>query len=415
MKKVRLKKRFYAFAAVLVLAIAAATWFGVAALTAGDGDENPGPAQKPDPISLSLTVAGDIILHESNLESAYNPEDGSYSYDDCFAPVKSIIEGSDLAFCTIETTFAGPPYNGYPTFRGPDGLATSLAATGFDVVMTASNHAYDAGLSGMTRTVTVLQDNGILAAGTRADTEAPRYAIKEVKGIKIAMIAYTYETGGGSDPATYLNANPLSDEAAALVNSFNYNKLDEDIAEMKETAEAARAAGADLVLFYFHWGNEYQRTYNSHQENIAQRVAEEAGADFIFASHPHVPQGTGVVTVGSTDSEGVVTEREVPVYYALGNLLSNQRREFIPSGGRFVEEGYMVTLNLTFDGETHALTAREETRTPYWVDRYQSGGRLRYAIIPLTEGFEQSPILADSGHLSLARQALEDLQEIPGL
>lgn len=415
MKKVRLKKRFYAFAAVLVLAIAAATWFGVAALTAGDGDKNPGPAEKPDPISLSLTVAGDIILHDPNLESAYNPEDGSYSYDDCFAPIKSIIEGSDLAFCTIETTFPGPPYTGYPSFRGPDGLATSLANTGFDVVMTASNHAYDARMTGLTRTVTVLNDNGILAAGTRNDPEAPRYAMKEVKGIKIAMIAYTYETGSGSDPATYLNANPLTDEAAALVNSFNYYKLDEDIAEMKEIADAARAAGADLVLFYFHWGEEYHRTPNSYQEEIAQRVAEEAGADFIFASHPHVPQGTGVVTVSSTDDEGVVTEREVPVFYALGNLLSNQRIETVPQGGRYVEEGYMVTLDLTFDGESHALTARTTTLTPYWVDKYKTGGKLHYAIVPLTDGFEQSPILAESGHLSKARQALEDLQEIPGL
>ena len=281
--------------------------------------------------------------------------------------------------------------------------------------MTASNHAYDAGFQGLTRTVTVLQDNGLAAAGTRTDTETPRYVMKEAKGIKIAMIAYTYETGSGSDPATYLNAIPLSDEAAALVNSFNYNKLDEDIAEMKETADAARAAGADLVLFYFHWGNEYQRTYNSHQENIARRVAEEAGADFIFASHPHVPQGTGVIDVSATDSEGVVTTREVPVFYALGNLLSNQRREYIPSGGRFVEEGYMVTLDLTFDGETHALTERQTTLTPYWVDKYWSGGRYRYAIVPLTEGFEDSPILAESGHLSQARKALEDLREIPGL
>lgn len=415
MKRTRFKKRFYAITVLLVLVVASMAALGMAALQGNGKDPDPEPEPKPEPVTISITCAGDIVLHQTNIKAAYNSSDGTYNFEDSFEYIKPLIEGSDISMCTIETTFAGPPYRGYPMFRGPDGLATSLANTGFDIVMTASNHAYDSGLDGMKRTVSVLEDNGILAAGTRTDPEAPRYVIKEVQGIKVAMIAYTYETGSASDPGTYLNAIPLSKEAAGLVNSFNYGKLDQDIAEMKETADAARAAGADLVLFNFHWGAEYQRNQNQHQKTVARRVAEEAGGDIIFASHPHVPQGKEEITVTTTGDDGEVTEKKVPVYYALGNLLSNQRRELIPSGGRFVEQGYMVTLQLTFDLETRKVTARETTLTPYWVDKYISAGNTRYAIVPLTDGFEQNPALLESGHLSQAKKALEDLREIPGL
>jgi poly-gamma-glutamate synthesis protein (capsule biosynthesis protein) len=411
MKKVRVKKRFY----VIVLLLAALIVASVALLIKLTGDDkNPIAQNDPDPVKITITCAGDIVLHDPNIASGYDKATDTYNFDDNFTNIKPYIESADLAMCTIETTFPGKPYTGYPAFRGPDALATSLKTAGFDMIMTSSNHAYDAGKNGITKTVEVLRANDLIAAGTRLTADEPRYAMAEVKGVKIAMIAYTYETGSGDDSTTYLNANPLTDEAAALVNSFNYGRMDEDVAEMKGIADEARAAGADIVLMYFHWGEEYHLTPNEYQKNLAQMVAEQVGADIIFASHPHVPQPPGVITVSKEASDGTVTEKKVPVFYALGNFLSNQRRELIPSGGRYVEEGYLAQMTVTYDPGDKKVLEIDSATLPYWVDKYTSGGKYKYSIIPLDQNYEDNETLAMTGHLSKARTALEDLREILG-
>ena len=45
----------------------------------------------------------------------------------------------------------------------------------------------------------------------------------------------------------------------------------------------ARADGAEIIVVYYHWGNEYQREPNDFQIEMAQRTAD-MGADIIFAS-----------------------------------------------------------------------------------------------------------------------------------
>lgn len=412
MKKIRLKKRFY----LIVVCLAVLVGISAFLLVKLTGDNNQPIAQeKPDPIEISITCAGDIVLHDPNIKSAYDAATDTYNFDNPFAYIKPYIESADLALCTIETTFPGKPYTGYPTFRGPESLATSLKATGFDMIMTSSNHAYDSGITGITKTVEVLRANDLIAAGTRLSPEEPRYAMKTVKGVKIAMIAYTYETGSGADSTTYLNANPLTGEAAALVNSFNYGRMDEDVAEMKSIADEARGAGADIILMYFHWGEEYQLTPNEYQTTLAQQVAEQVDADIIFASHPHVPQTASIITVSKETADGTVTEKKVPVFYALGNFLSNQRRELIPSGGRYVEEGYLAQTTVTYDPDKKKIKTIDIATLPYWVDKYTADGKINYSIIPLDSEFDQNQTLALSGHLPLATTALADIRDILGL
>jgi len=411
MKKVRLKKRFYIIIICLVLLVVACGIFLISLI----GDSKIPIAQvKSDPIKITITCAGDIVLHDPNIASAYDKKTDTYNFDSNFTYINPYIKKADLAMCTIETTFPGKPYTGYPAFRGPDALATSLKTAGFDMVMTSSNHAYDSGIKGIKKTVEVLRSNDLIAAGTRLTSEEPRYAMAKVKGVKIAMIAYTYETGPADDTTTYLNANPLTAEAASLVNSFNYGRLDQDVAEMKQIADEARAAGAEIILVYFHWGEEYHLTPNEYQQALAQKVADAVGADIIFASHPHVPQPPAVITVMKKQEDGTTTEKKVPVFYALGNFLSNQRRELIPSGGRYVEEGYLAQTTVTFDPNKKQVKFVKWTAMPYWVDKYSASGKFNYAIVPLDKNYKTNEALIKSGHLSKAEQASKDLNEILG-
>ncbi|MGH7699689.1 MAG: CapA family protein, partial [Gemmatimonadales bacterium] len=55
---------------------------------------------------------------------------------------------------------------GSPVFSAPAVAADALVQGGFDVVSTANNHAWDAGLAGVLETLTELDRAGLPHAGT---------------------------------------------------------------------------------------------------------------------------------------------------------------------------------------------------------------------------------------------------------
>ena len=95
-----------------------------------------------------------------------------------------------------------------------------------------------------------------------------------------------------------------------------------DLAKVSGWIESAKKDGADAVVCFLHWGFEYNLDADDSQKRFARDLAN-AGADVIFGSHPHVPQSAEWVTA----ADG----RTVPVYYSIGNFISNQRRETLPS------------------------------------------------------------------------------------
>ena len=227
-----------------------------------------------------------------------------------------------------------------------------------------------------------------------------RSRASSVNGVKVGIVAYTYETSGADSNSVAINGNPVSSEAAALINSFNYYQLEsEDYARIKQSMDDARADGAEIIVVYYHWGNEYQREPNDFQIEMAQRTAD-MGADIIFASHQHVLQPIEMLTA----SDG----RQVPVYYSLGNFISNQRLETL--NNRYTEQGLIGTVKLIYDKNNHRIMEKTVSILPVWVDKY--GGNLKYAIVPLESGFEGNPALAASGHVARAQQALNDIHGI---
>lgn len=390
----------------LAAAVALGAFFLLPALEAGNGEgggTGGGPGKGPSPpVELSIVCVGDIMVHKSQIASQYESTSGGYNYDNNFQYVKKYIEAADLALCNVETTFAGGTPTGYPSFNAPDALSDALAKTGFDVGLTSNNHLYDKGLTGLKRTLRVLRKAGLATAGTRLPWEK-NYALMNVKGSKIAVISYTYETPSNGGKPT-INGVILSGESRALINSFNYEVLDEDLKKVEAAISAARENGADIVVCYYHWGEEYQRAANPWQEYIAERTAA-MGADIIFASHPHVLQSVDIL-------ENQKTGKQVPVFYSMGNFLSNQRAETL--NNRFTEQGMIARVNLKFDKETGEITFISADAMRTWLDKYKSGGKDVYAIVPLDDEFEENEALKASGHLSRARQAYEETEAVLG-
>lgn len=363
----------------------------------------PAAAQEPKEVQMSILCVGDVMSHNPQTVAQYNGETGKYNYNNNFKYVKQYIESADLALCNVETTFAGKPYSGFPLFSAPDALAGALKRAGFDVGITANNHMADKGFDGIQRTLRVLEKKGLAATGSVKEETDARYLIQDVKGVKVGIVAFTYETGSGQGSVS-INGSVVSDEVAAHINSFNFNTMEEDLPKIKEAMDGARSAGAEILIVYYHWGEEYQKEANKYQKELARETAA-MGADMIFASHPHVLQETDYLTV-----EGKT--QKVPVFYSMGNFISNQRTETL--GNRYTEQGLIAQVELTYS-EKDGIREITMNGIPTWVDKYYSSGKQVYEIVPLDDNLGENEALAASGHLSRAEQALEDANGILGL
>ncbi len=358
-------------------------------------------SKKTEPVEINMLCVGDVMAHSPNLRAALSQGGGSeYDFSNVFELTKPYIEEADVAMCNVETTFGGGEPTGYPMFCAPDVLAENLKDAGFDVAFTSNNHMMDTGFDGMQRTLEILRGQDFVTAGSRYDGEE-RWSIIEVKGVKIGLVAYTYETTGTAGDSVSINGSNISEESANLINSFNYHELDTDIEKMGQDIKDAEAAGADIIVAYMHWGTEYQRQPSDDDKYIAQSLAN-LGADVIFASHPHVVQPIDIIQSSSGQN--------VPVYYSMGNFISNQREETLKN--RYTEQGLMAMVSLTVDTESNEVLSGNAKTLPTWVDKY--GSNIKYAIIPLDDSFETCGVFDISGHLSRAQQGLEDVTELVG-
>lgn len=242
----------------------------------------------PKTDTLTFFMVGDVLAHGRVVQSA-----SEYGYTDFFKHVEGNIRKADVAVCNMEFPLAGKPYTGYPVFSGPESFAEYLSDVGFDVLLTANNHVLDKGFEGLSRTIGKLEDLSILYTGVAASKKADTLLnplILQVKGVKVALVNFTYGTNQGS-AARWPKVQRMSREALAPV--------------------MARArAKADIILVFPHWGIEYETRHSAQQEDMARWLVSE-GADAIIGSHPHVVQDMQWI-------DGV------PVYYSLGNALSNQ-------------------------------------------------------------------------------------------
>ncbi len=257
-----------------------------------------------DTTRLSLLFVGDIMQHDSNIATAYDPVSGKYDYAACFEYVAPIVRSADLAIGNLELTLAGAPYKGYPQFSAPDALAVELKRTGFDVLVTANNHSVDRRRKGVERTIRVLDSLQFLHTGTFIDSvsRASTYPlILEKNNFRLSLLNYTYGTNG--IPVTKPN----------IVNLIDTVQLKLDLAK-------ARAQKTDAIIVFMHWGAEYQSLPNAEQKRLTKLCFRE-GAKLVIGAHPHVLQPMEWNK-----------ERDQLVVYSLGNFVSGQRPRYRDGG-----------------------------------------------------------------------------------
>ncbi len=256
--------------------------------------------------TFTLTALGDILCHNTQYWDAYNSSTDEYDFSYVFDDIKSYTSAGDITIANLETSFAGKDvgYSNYPTFNSPDSLATALKGIGIDIISTAGNHALDKGFSGLCKTIDVLDSNGIEHLGTyKSEDDQKKLLFKNIKGLNVAFINYTYGTNG----------IPVPDGKEFCINLIDKNLI-------KKQIEQARNEDADIIIACMHWGTEYQTSPNDEQKELSDFLFKN-GVDIILGNHPHVLEPMEKRTVTLDDG----TTKECFVIYALGNFTADQR------------------------------------------------------------------------------------------
>lgn len=248
-------------------------------------------------IAVSFVSFGDTIGHLPVVSSAKTAD--GYDFAQNFENVKKYIDEADVACVNQETVFVDSNFSGYPSFGSPKEFGVAEAEAGFDVVTHATNHAFDRGVNAILYTTKFWDDYPeVTMLGIHENQEdANEINIIERNGLKIALLNYTYS----------LNGYSLPKDKGYLVDLLDEEKIVSDMARAREMSDA--------IVVFAHWGNEYQNVPSQSQKNWAQLFADN-GATVVVGHHPHVVQPLETVT--SADG------RIVPVYYSLGNFISNQ-------------------------------------------------------------------------------------------
>ena len=283
------------------------------------------------PVTINLVAIGDMLMHAGASMPGLQA-DGSYNYDYLFANVGDAIKTADLAVVNNEVIMGGNEIGllGWPNFNVRTELADAEVRAGFDVVLSATNHTLDQHMSGLTNTLNYWNTNypDIALLGVHESAEdAAEITIREVEGIKIAMLNYTYGTNGLPTPR------------GMVVNRIDTVQMAADIAAIDRTR-------TDVVCVVVHWGEEYARRPNRAQRAVAEFIHRQ-GAELIIGSHPHVVQP---IECDSAARWATV--------YSLGNMVSNQQ-------WRYSDGGLLVEVALSRVGD--CAPSMSVRTIPVWV------------------------------------------------
>jgi poly-gamma-glutamate capsule biosynthesis protein CapA/YwtB (metallophosphatase superfamily) len=290
---------------------------GVVLAWAGSGGSSVAAAGKrtAPPVSLTVEVNGDILVHGPVWRRALQDGHGTYDFAPMLREIRPYVRSADLAICHVETPMSPRPPQGYPVFNTPTQLARAIKETGWRICDTASNHSLDQGQYGVDQTGLALDRAGVVHTGSFPSPAAQgRTLIVTVKGVKVAFLAYTEMTNGIPLPHPW---------------SVNIASVD----TVRHAARVARRRGAQVVIVNFHWGTEFESQPSAFQLDTARALAADPDITAIVGQHVHVVQ-----PISRVDGKLVV--------FGEGQLLSNQSSACCPAQ---TEDGMLVFLHITVD------------------------------------------------------------------
>lgn len=285
-----------------------------------------------------ITASGDMLYHDIVYGSAFDGE--QYDFRNDYEQITPLISSADLALGDFEGTINPErPLAGYPIFNAPIEVVQSIKNAGFDAIDLAHNHILDTGIDGLRYTATAFRNAGIDIFGVKVEADEG-ILIKEVNGIKIAILGFCYGFNGLEETITQ--------------EEYEQHLYDLKMEKVKQQLETAEKI-ADCTIVMPQMGEEYRLTPTTDQIKTYHQMIEW-GADIIFGGHPHVVEPTETIEKDG-DKKFII--------YSMGNLLSNQRLETLENS--WTERG--VIMDVTIQKQQQHTTITEVKAHPTWVSR----------------------------------------------
>ena len=284
------------------------------------------PTRAETPRPVRLLFVGDLMLDDGPGRTIAAGGDPLLAFDPWFRAADARIGNLELPVARSGTPLDNKIY----TFRA-DPAALRVLKGRFDALAVSNNHSGDYGPAAFLETLDHVRAAGILPfGGGRNLHEAHRPLWLERGGLRIAVLGYN-------------EFKPRRFEAGPDWPGIAWSEDSQVVADI----QAARRAGADLVIPFMHWGWEREPQPDERQRALARRMID-AGADAVVGGHPHVTQGADV-------------HRGKPIIWSLGNFVFDGFE--LPAA----REGWLLNLSLDRRGvrEWHTVLARmDEAGTP---------------------------------------------------
>ena len=301
--------------------------------------------------SARIMANGDLLYHDIIYISA-KKADGTYDFHENFEYVKPWLKQADLVLGDFEGPVNKDPYlAGYPLFNAPGEVMDAIKDAGYQVLDLAHNHILDSQIEGVVSTADAIEKAGMTPIGvyTHEPRDKAPIVIKEVNGIKVALLAYSYGFNG----------------IEQSISQEDYNRYLSDLDEDKMKAEIERAEKeADITIIMPQMGVEYQIEPTEEQKKLYHKMIDW-GADIIFGGHPHVVEPAETVEKNG-DKKLII--------YSMGNFISNQRIETMQDveNAKWTERG--VLMDVTIKKKSGKTTIETAQAHPSWVSRTPKGG-----------------------------------------
>lgn len=302
-------------------------------------------AQASAAAEAHLVLGGDVMLARG-VDHAMRTHGPRHPWGD----VLPLLREADLLFVNLECTIGrrGNPFMPRRVFyfRASELAADALAEAGIHGVSLANNHAMDYRAESLRETRRLLGERGILTVGAGEDLEdASRPVVLEHDGLRLAVVAFAdhFAEYGATEAEPGINHVPVS------LAAVHFDRV-------RAAVAAARATGADFVLFTMHWGPNMNHVPRPGFPAFARAVID-AGADIFHGHSAHVFQGIefhggGVILYDTGDL--------VDDYYVYPEHRNDQQLLFrIPlAAGRPIRRVELVPL-LIADAQVNRATAAD--------------------------------------------------------
>ena len=230
---------------------------------------------------IHLAAAGDLNFTPKLVASGGMEQD----YTKTFMDVLPLLADADISVLNMEGNFCGAPYG--TDFSAPQTMAKAMAAAGVDMVQLANSYSIYKGMDGLKKTINAVRTEGMEPLGvysSAAEAKAGKgYSIRNVKGIKMAFVAFTKGMDGMALPAGNEGCvNILYQDYAT-----DYRKVDTEA--ISRVMDAVAKEKPDITVVLLHWGSEYNDNISQSQEDIL-KLLKSKGADAIIGTHSHYVQ-----------------------------------------------------------------------------------------------------------------------------